>query len=749
MGYIIKNNQGFIISRLTDVGRRKISQGNFNISYFQIGDSEVNYTANTSSSFSESSYMVLEPAYNSQNDVGVPQSTKNAVKYPYYLQPISGITYGIPFQASSVDSVFNTASPTGLFSANTTYCSANYSTSSQYYYNLTDDFVLNDYYSFSVSNLGLNDSTFTLVANSTCGTYNGTISVGSFISMYILNTSSTANPDPFCKCLLSARPILMFKVKEINGTTVTVDRFLPNLSNYGSSSGRAIFYPGNFSSYDLPTPFNYWASSVINFESVCTPEDGRVKIWNMNIPWSESPAGTNTATFTFQNFGSVNYLSTKEYYGYSTSNGQIDTSGTSYYNSFGTKIMVKPEDQKSIAIVHYTNNTIINFYGEKFAAEVYDSSDPGATGQARNFKIVLPWLMWHKNSSPRTGAVFYIDPPGFDSLDLLEPFYIQSTKNNDMNNPGMRYYHLYDTNANSMDGGRPNRVGKVFPDDKTIIFDDEEIVAAMSYASNRNYTLPAPALGFTTPSSASNGILENDTQSLWVTYLFDNDGIWDGMHCNYYEKIVGPSLECTNSEQDVIVRFGGDFSCLGQPTTSIADGFFAINFYILAQKTTTGARPSPDQWRIINFTNQLSTGGYINANGFISPTGMISSTFTITNSNYTNASIYKINDYLPGLPLTTDNATTKASKIQFGDEYFFFGSLETDIEATIYEMRYLINLPGNQFLKPSNPTWTEGVTPYMTEIGLYDDDKNLLVYSKFQSPQIRQGIQQAVVKLDF
>ena len=47
MSYIIKNTAGLISTRLTDVGRRNISQGNFNISYFQIGDSEVSYSAVT------------------------------------------------------------------------------------------------------------------------------------------------------------------------------------------------------------------------------------------------------------------------------------------------------------------------------------------------------------------------------------------------------------------------------------------------------------------------------------------------------------------------------------------------------------------------------------------------------------------------------------------------------------------------------------------------------------------------------
>ena len=43
MGYILKNTDGLLNTRITDVGRRAISRGNFNISYFQVGDSEVDY----------------------------------------------------------------------------------------------------------------------------------------------------------------------------------------------------------------------------------------------------------------------------------------------------------------------------------------------------------------------------------------------------------------------------------------------------------------------------------------------------------------------------------------------------------------------------------------------------------------------------------------------------------------------------------------------------------------------------------
>jgi hypothetical protein len=309
-----------------------------------------------------------------------------------------------------------------------------------------------------------------------------------------------------------------------------------------------------------------------------------------------------------------------------------------------------------------------------------------------------------------------------------------------MNNPGIRYFHLYDTNPTP--SGTPNRVGKVFPDDKLVIFDDEEIVAAMTYASNRNVTLPAPRLGLVPVGvcgSDTDGLLDNDSMCVWVTYVFGGD--WQGMHCNYYQKICGPSTAATTNEQNVTVNFGGDFNCF---TAGGLSGFGASSFYILAQTgSTSQSRPIPTEWRQINFTSEFESK-YIAPNNYIRPEAFTAKTFTIGSTNYSSAPLYDLSSqiYLPVI-----NSTNPS--VNFGDEYFFYGTIQTDIEATIYEMRYLINLPNNQFAKSSNPTWSESYTPHMTEIGLYDTDKNLLVLSKFQSPQVRQGLQQVVVKLDF
>jgi hypothetical protein len=358
--------------------------------------------------------------------------------------------------------------------------------------------------------------------------------------------------------------------------------------------------------------------------------------------------------------------------------------------------------------------------------------------------------MWHKNPNCCQGQTFYVDPPGFDTLNLFQVQYMTSKKNEDMNDPGMRYYHLWDTNAN--DDGYPSRVGKVFPDHKVIIMDDDEIIAAMSYKSNRNWTLPAPRVSLVTPNTcgddnaSTTGILSGSNQTMYITYRFSNEnGFTNSLHCNYYTKQQGPNLDCGNSiSQNVSVRFGPEFPCLScvgcGGGCAITSGFFAENIQVLCQLVETGQRPIPDEWKIIDFTSQISN---TIVNGCIVESGITASTFVVTQELYDAAEYYNLNDYIPMVSLNPSGQT-----LNFGDEYYFYGNIETDIQATIYEMRYKVNLSFSEFLVSSNPTWG-GRQGYITDIGLYDNEKNLMIISKMQSPVLRQGIQQFLVKFDF
>ena len=734
MSYIIKNTSGLINTRLTDVGRRNISQGNFSISYFQIGDSEVSYSAVTN--YNQTNNNILMPAFNAQNDTGSPQSNKQNIKYPYYVQGGSGGTYGIPFLNNKIQPVYNSAGPKGFFVTGGTQ--GNWSAQTSSAYTVTSNYWVDMTTLTGQTTIDIElDPAF-------CAITSGTPSINDYVTLILDGNGGCGDFGTY--------PILTYRIQDIDpstGTTattvftLTLDRSVPDYSAIAinGNMARALIYPSGMTQlYDTITPAPYWQTDTLNFESPCdvTNRENTV-IWNMNIPWSVNPAGVFTSQYEGYNYyGSVTYLGTKEYLGYQTESAQTDTSLVYYYNSFDEEIIVTPKEQKAIAIIHYTNQDIDNVYGEKFSTVPFDPQNPNDdTGLARHFKLTLPTLMWHKSSASTIGETFYIDPAGYD---LCKPYYIKSTENIDMNDPGIRYYHLWDNNPDT--NGNLNRIGKVFPDQEIVVIDDEEIIASMSYKANRNWTLTAPKLSLISPNTCntgqdSTGILTNDVQKMWVTYRLDSTGFTDSLHCNYYSVITGPGTGCTIDSQNVAVRFGNEFPFLSEGTLS---GYSANSFKVLCQLISGTTQPSPTSWREIDFTSEISG---TSINGYLTVSGLTGTTFQITNALYNSATTYNLANYID-IP---QNGYPEI--LNFGDEYYFYGNLETDITATIYEMRYLINLGRNQFTNTSNPTWTSGTTSYVTEIGLYDSNYDLIVISKLQSPELRQGIQQYVVKLDF
>lgn len=728
MAYIIKNTSGLINTRLTDVGRRNLSQGNFNISYFQIGDSEVSYTA--VSNYNQTNNNILMPAFNAQNDTGSPESNKQNIKYPYYVQGSQGNTYGIPFMDSNFQQAYNSSGVKGFFTTGVTQVQTSTA------YTMTTSYIVD------MSTLSGQTTMQLEFDNSptSCLT-SGTPSVNDFVTIVYDGNGGCGD--------FVTNQILTYKIQNMNpltGTTgstftLTLDRALPTFTNLSvqTNFGRLYVYPSGMTElYDFVTPAPYWQTDTINFESPCDVSNREnTPIWNMNIPWTESPAGLFSSFYEdYTKYGSVSYVGTKEYLGYNQDSGQTDNSEVFYYNSFDEKIVVRPKDQKAIAIIHFTNQDIDHVYGEKFATQPFDPQNPtNETGLARHFKLNMPTLMWHKSTGSTIGQVFYIDPPGYD---LCKPFYIKSTENIDMNDPGIRYYHLWDTNSDS--NNNLSRIGKVFPDQEIIVIDDEEVVAALSYKSNRNFTLPAPKLSLLTPNLCepgivSAGLITDPSQRFWVTYLFESQtGVTSSLHCNYYSVVQGTNSATANT-QNVAVRFGTEFGFLG---TNEFTGYTATSMKIICQMVSGDTRPSPTNWKQIDVTSAITL-----SNGYITQNSLSNVTFQIGPAEYSGATTYELQNYLD-IP---QNGQTNL--LNFGDEYFFYGNFETDISATIYEMKYSINLNRNQFTDTSNPTWTSGTKSFVTEIALYDDNKDLIVISKLQSPELRQGIQQFVVKLDF
>jgi hypothetical protein len=331
--------------------------------------------------------------------------------------------------------------------------------------------------------------------------------------------------------------------------------------------------------------------------------------------------------------------------------------------------------------------------------------------------------MWHKRefSGSTTGDILGMSFTG----DTVEK-YLTFTGNT---NYELKYYDLVDWYGNI--------VGKIFPDLKVSVIEDEELIALLSYKSNRSWSLPEIKLNLETTTQTS---LLQPFEQLYVSYLFTTtSGFTNGIHCQYYSSIdkIGTSSSVNvNCTFDAINESTFPYMTDG----SLGIGFQTNNFYIICQKVNLGERPNPENWKIINFTdNALKFSGSDN----LDPVEIENSQFIIDYDTYMSATTYNINNFLSGLPLTNE-----PDKLQFGDERFLFGNVDTKIEATTYKTNFLFTLKPNEFNESLNPTFdSTNRNVHLTEVAIYDGDKELVGIGKLSSPIEKHNAKTVIIEL--
>jgi hypothetical protein len=352
------------------------------------------------------------------------------------------------------------------------------------------------------------------------------------------------------------------------------------------------------------------------------------------------------------------------------------------------------------------------------------------------FEIYIPFIYYHRTTGTTVGARFFMG-----TTDIS----INSTAI-DTKLDQMKYRYLIDEQGNN--------VGKVFYNHKVIIFDDEEIVAALDYKSNRRYTLPAPRIAMV-PTDTKCGedgepltpLMTGTTeQTIFVTYILEytGDTQLNGLHCNYYTKLTG-----TTTPGDVSIKFGeNEFKYMETTLLGSIKGFIANKFEILVQKVNTGSQPDPTMWKIIDFTPEIpghSVGTIIN------PVNLRNKRFVITNADYENAGRYDLETYLqPNIDFPNEHpgSTHLLTTPEFGDEQPFTGSIRLVRAIDLEVMRFLINLPSGEFTTTQNPSFITGKQKRITEVALLNENKEVLVIAKVPKPIVRTGTQVFAVKID-
>jgi hypothetical protein len=239
------------------------------------------------------------------------------------------------------------------------------------------------------------------------------------------------------------------------------------------------------------------------------------------------------------------------------------------------------------------------------------------------------------------------------------------------------------------------------------------------------------ALTTTTTSTISKGY------TIFITYGFDSEpynnigsikslGYSSSINCNYIQSRVVSTL--TNKNVNLYFSSPTNFKFFADSGLTNGTGWTATKIYALIQIVNnnnfaklTDVVPQANAWRKFDITNQISN---LNAET------IASTSFSIPLSTYSNplySESYTL-DYL-NYP-----AKTLPEIMAFGEETFFMGNVETEIQAIAYTTDISINLPLNQFNSSTNATWDGVSVVQISEVGIYDTEGNLVAIGKLNDP---------------
>ena len=675
MSYIDKNSNVVISARMTDKGRQLLSKGLLTFDTFRLGDSEIDYST-------------LGSGYDISLNIDLRAKSNNPdIKTPLF--PTSTSTTPdvvIPTLQDNIIQTIIDSPELGFFVTGTTGTSVSYTaqTSTDYLYQ-ADSIVY-------LSGLTGYTSFVPVRQSSSYGSNTYEPKSGDFMLVKMSNDELSTVLSESVVDVNTPVPYLWFQVQGTSGQlsadtlTVEVDRTFPYFDGYaGTNFARAYFYPGTGNTF-----------SSGGFYSGGT-------VWNMNNVWSYNQEGVDLANYEgFESYGSEDFIGSKEYYGYTT---EIQNStGNTFCNWVN-----------SIGVIHYTNpQTCENQAEKKLGQKLYVDTDTSEYPS-----IVMPTLMWHREvTGTSIGHTFTAS--GTSKYVTL----------NDVNTE-IEYYSLADEFG--------NLVGRLFPDLHTITIDDQELVSAMSYKSNRNWTLPKINVEL---QSSLDGVIDG-TQTMYVTYLLtSSSGYTTGLHSKY--------IVCANFEE-----LGGN--CPPTETKSLnltfpsgqlpfmeisgGTGWYADTLYAVVQRTSTGTNPLPNAWKLIDLTSSIDShvvGDRINK------INLENSIFTITNTLYTSsATTYNLHDYI-NIPLTTE-----PNLLQFGDEKFFYGNVITKGVTTKYRTKFNFTVSPTQFNTSINPTYNgSGQNVHISEVGVYSG-ADLVAIGKMNLPIEKTPNSTVIIEMAF
>lgn len=486
--------------------------------------------------------------------------------------------------------------------------------------------------------------------------------------------------------------------KTPTSTVVELDRNLPYL-DYNDLLVHFYIFDKDIEYYKSTNSNVLWDYENLNFKIDCLQED--TYVWNFNIIWGENVIGTQNNQQQYSDYCSYNYSGQKEYFGYN-----IDCPDVISSANCEDKLLGFDEDYiRMIGVIHYTNTNKNNLYGEHFSISAND-----------DFILKFPTLMWHRR--------YFSGGSGTGNLSGMN--FVADTTKKYISNTNIAYYDLIEDASYIAVSGSPITVGRVFGDLQIVVIHNPDLLASLSYKSNRNFTLPKLQGKMISSGTATSGVLEQG-KTMFITYALESDNIIQQI---LPQQQLLKFVNSTSTTKDIEFQFEnvGFLPYMRQREAVGYDGYgFSFHrFKLLVQIVNNGEQPTSENWKIIDYTNNYLTdlvGNTINPLKLENQNSALSG-FYVNTVKYALGTTYNLS--VLGIP-----DETCPDKMGFGCETLLLGNIDVEIGACVYKSIIELILDSDIFIKSTNPTWDNTKTLKLSEIGIYDEDYNLVWYNSF------------------
>lgn len=451
---------------------------------------------------------------------------------------------------------------------------------------------------------------------------------------------------------------------------------------------------GTVSSSTIINTYFYPFNGVESYYGSASTVDTRV--WNMNIIRTSSVEGTNSSISGYTSYGSIQYNGTKQYLGFQ-------------------------DETRQFGVIHYTNE----FTGNTYAEQLVEKS----------VIVDIPNIMWHRQSATiGQGTTYGVKLQDYAGSSVFDQ--VAQTS----------YRELRDGTSTTN-----FVVGRVYHKLKLIVITDPELLTAITYKSNRSYTLPnlnidaSSVPKYPLTSSEATGILTTG-YTYFVTYLTESDssyasgtsyGYPQTMPCQYIQRIDGVE-DSLGDPQYLRAYFNTSFFPYLRNTAGMdsysGTGWNANKVQLLINKVNTTTSPDvdlntipTDGWRLIS-SGLTGNGVYTGSTGSltINPSDLSGFQFIVSQEDYDSGSTYVLDSTF------YDNNNVDLYGLTFGSESFFFGNITTSIMATTYKTIMTVLVPDSQYNSSNNSSF-DGLldtNTYLTEVGILNNNNILVAVGK-------------------